>query len=155
MRAVWTLLLLLCPSLAMAAPDGGPFGLGLGGGLGVSGLSGKLWLGDSAAFQGVVGVWGLTDDHLGAGLDALLEMPAIAETEPVEVAWNLGVGGTLGVGGSSSIPLLVGVSGVAGLEFNFQPIPLDLVLEYRPGLIVVPGVDLDLVNFSGHIRYYF
>ena len=54
--------------------------------------------------------------------------------------------------------LAVGIAGVAGLEFNFSVIPglpFDLVAEYRPSVFVLPGVDLDLVDFSGHLRIYF
>ncbi len=136
--------------------SGGNFGLGLGGGLAVSGLSGKYWLAEAHALQGVVGAWGLGragGSSLGVGLDYLIEMPTITDTEPVEIGWNLGVGGTLGVGGNGLA--WAGASGVAGLEFNFHPVPIDLVLEYRPGVVVVPAFGAYLVNFSGHIRYYF
>jgi hypothetical protein len=61
------------------------------------------------------------------------------------------VGATLGV----SNPTWLGASGVAGLEFDFQPVPIDLTLEYRPGVSILPGVGADLVNFSGHVRYHF
>ena len=52
--------------------SGGNFGLGLGGGLAVSGLSGKYWLAEAHALQGVVGAWGLGragGSSLGVGLD--------------------------------------------------------------------------------------
>lgn len=122
--------------------------IGLGGGFGVSGISGKYYTG-STALQGMVGAY--RGEGLGVGLDYLLEMPDIAAAGPVNIAWNLGVGRTVRVNDN----LGVGVSGVAGLEFNFVPVPIDLVLEYRPGLHVIPDIDLDLVNFSGHLRFYF
>ncbi|MFT4978601.1 MAG: hypothetical protein ACI8S6_004511 [Myxococcota bacterium] len=44
----------LLTTSAQAASPGGPFGLGLGGGTGVSGISGKYYMG-STALQGTVG----------------------------------------------------------------------------------------------------
>lgn len=131
---------------------GGPVGVGLGGGFGVSGLSVKM-AGQGSALQLMVGPYGLGrgGDGLGVGLDFLLEQPTFATADVLDLAWNLGLGGSLGVGGDD---VLIGVSGVAGLEFNLRPIPIDVVLEYRPGLRLSPA-GLDLVNFSGHIRYYF
>ncbi len=46
------------------------------------------------------------------------------------------------------------VSGALGLEFNFNVIPIDLVLEWRPPLAIVPGVHFHPVGFTGHIRIY-
>ncbi|MFT4978600.1 MAG: hypothetical protein ACI8S6_004510 [Myxococcota bacterium] len=79
-------------------------------------------------------------------------MPDFASTEPVNIAWNLGVGGALSLGDSS---IGIGIAGIAGLEFNVNPVPIDVVVEYRPGLYVIPDVGLDLVNFTGHVRWYF
>ena len=141
------LLLWLSVAQATTPEKGGSLGVGLGGGLGVSGVSLKLAT-DSAALQGMVG---FSNGGLGVGLAFLLEQPTIATVgSAVDVAWNVGVGGSLGVGS----PILLGASGVAGLEFNVRPVPLDVVLEYRPGLLISP-FDLELVNFSGHVRYYF
>lgn len=149
-----TLAALLLPSVAQAAPPG-DFGIGVGGGLGVSGLSMKAPFGP-VAVQGVIGTYGWNgyydDDRLGVSLDLLWEQPDFAGGGPVNIAWNIGFGGGVGVGSGNP---LIGISGVAGLEFIVQPAPIDIVLEYRPTLIVEPGTDLELVNFSGHIRYYF
>jgi hypothetical protein len=133
------------------------FGIGLGGGTGVSGLS--LKIPGQTAIQATLGI----DPYgIGLGLDGLLEMPEIASAPGlVGIAWNLGVGGTVvlwdgpfGRGGGIGL----GLSGIAGLEFNFDllpTLPFDIVLEYRPSLWVIPGVDLDLIRFTGHIRVYF
>ena len=48
----------------------------------------------------------------------------------------------------------LGVNGVAGLEFNFNPVPIDLVIEYRPGIHIIPNVDPDLIGFGAHVRVY-
>ena len=145
---------LLLPAVAQAAPPG-DFGIGVGGGLGVSGLSMKAPFGP-VAVQGVIGTYGWNgyydDDRLGVSVDLLWSQPEFASGGPVNLAWNIGFGGAVGVGRNDP---LVGISGVAGLEFIVQPAPIDIVLEYRPGIILSPGTDVELVNFSGHIRYYF
>jgi len=41
-----------------------------------------------------------------------------------------------------------------GLEVNFRALPTDLVLEWRPELEIVPGPELDLVEFGAHLRLY-
>lgn len=144
----------LLTTTAQAGSPGGPFGLGLSGGTQVNGLSGKYYMGGTA-LQGTVGIQGLGNDggdHIGLTLDYLLEQPDLASTDPVNIAWNFGVGGALGLGDNY---LGLGVAGIAGLEFNFNPVPIDVVLEYRPTLAVIPDIDLDLVGFSSHIRWYF
>lgn len=150
-----TAALALSTTAQAATPSSGNFGLGLGGGTGVTGLSGKYYLGESSAVQGMLGWWGLGHDAsaMGLGADYLLEMPAFAEADPLKLGWNAGAGGMLWVwdGGGAAIA----GSGVLGLEVLLQPIPLDIVLEYRPTVLIIPDVYIDLVNFTGHIRYYF
>lgn len=136
------------------------FGIGLGGGTAVSGLSLKV-PGD-VAIQATLGF-----DYygLGVGIDGLLEMPELAEVPGIlGVAWNIGLGGTVLLWDTGrtfnnrSSGIGAAVSGIAGLEFNFDvlpTLPFDIVLEYRPSLFVLPGVGLDLIRFSGHIRVYF
>jgi hypothetical protein len=153
------LALLSLPTSALAAsPSSGHFGVGLGGGLGISGLSGKYYVSDKNAVQAVVGIYGL--GYPGGGLslsgDYLFEMPPFLESDVVNLGWNVGAGGWGGVFTAGSYGgAFVGVSGVAGLEFLLQPLPFDVVLEYRPSLMVVPGLAMNFVAFDGHIRFYF
>lgn len=131
----------------------GSTGIGLGGGTASAGISAKHWLTKGTAIQGVVGSYGRWEAGSGIGLSAdyLFEGPAIATGEVLDLGWNLGLGAGLGIGNE----LGVGVSGVAGLEFAFVPAPIDLTLEYRPTLGVAPGLGFDLINFSGHLRWFF
>lgn len=157
--------LLLVPSLAHAfSPPrgGGTFGLGLGGGFGVAGVSGKYWFSHANAIQGMIGGYGGGGyyaphgrygyyGNLGLGVDYLWEMPSISDSGPLVLAWNVGAGVSTGIGSE----FFLAVSGVVGLEFNIQPVPIDIVLEYRPGIFVSPFLGFDPVDFSGHIRFYF
>ena len=130
----------------------GNIGIGVGQGTTVGlGLSGKLYMGDSVAIQPVLGI---SDNRIGLSVDALLEMPALFNSGPIEIAWALGLGPGVAVGSDN---FALGIAGVAGLEFNFSVIPslpFDLVVEYRPSFFIIP-VDLNLVSFSGHLRVYF
>ncbi len=142
---------------APAVRGGGHFGIGFGGGTAVSGISGKYFLADAMALQFVVGGAGYGrddfDSSLGVDVDVLWEMPALAHAAGAfELGWSAGVGGWAWVGD----PFWLGANGIVGLEFNLEPIPLDIVLEYRPALRVVPdGLGFDLVDFGGHVRFYF
>ncbi len=147
------------PALA-GSPTGKTFGIGIGGGLAVTGLSGKYMLREDLALQGVVGVLdvGRDDDSIGFSIDFLKEMPDLFSEDGVALAWNAGVGGLLGIyeddfGNDAGVK--AGVSGIIGLEFVIDPIPLDLVLEYRPSIILVPRTDIEFIDFSAHIRFWF
>ncbi len=131
--------------------QGGNFGIGLGNGTSATGLSAKYFLSGSQALQGTLGVH-LGGDYLGVGADYLWEMPEFVQSSPANLGWNLGAGAGLGLGSG----IYFGASFIAGLEFNFNPVPIDLVLEYRPTVNIISGGDLiDLVDFSGHVRFYF
>jgi hypothetical protein len=139
------------------------FGLGIGSGTGATGVSGKLMAGPGA-FQGVVGFWGHGDkpgpgqyssiDGIALSLDYLYEMPSLAHTQYFSLDWSFGLGGGVGVATGGGTPG-VAVAGIAGLEFNFTQIPLDLTIEYRPAVGLLPGVGIGLVGFTAHLRLWF
>lgn len=140
----------------------GNFGLGLGAGTSTAGLSMKYFTTNGTALQGVIGAgYGHHhhDDHvddfhggLGAGLDFLFEMPYLAEGEDVTLGWNIGPG--VGVWLDDHYAA-VAAAGVLGLELGIIPVPLDVVVEYRPRLLLVPDVGFDWFEATGHVRYYF
>ena len=152
-----SLLLLAIPLTASAGTpiqEGGNLDLGLGGGTHVSGLSGKYFFGSDLAGQAVVGWWGAGRGNGAGGLgvsgDLLFEQKPLFSAEPLDIAWNLGPGVNLGLGDATWL----GINGVLGLEFNFKPVPVDLVLEYRPAVRVIDTIDADLIGFGAHIRVY-
>lgn len=163
MRAFLLLLLSSTPALAFdAVPrQPGKLGLGLGGGTRTSGLSAKYTVDKAFSVQGVVGVdpgrWGDQGGTLAVSADALVEMPAIYTVEELEIAWAIGAGPYLAVGNN----FWLGASGVLGLEFNIQPIPLEFTLEWRPTIeLVGPRPDgrtsgIYPFGFGGHIRWWF
>lgn len=137
-------------------------GIGIGAGTIANGLSLKYYLG-GASFQGVVGTFGGGNvgdrfsrfTGVAGSLDYLFEMPSLARSQYFTVDWSFGLGGGFGVQTfANGSPALAG-SGIAGLEFNFTALPLDLVIEYRPSVGFLPGFGLNLVNFTAQIRIYF
>jgi hypothetical protein len=154
------------PAAAEDIRSPGRFGLGIGSGTLANGLSAKYFASKQHAFQFHLGPYGgggfknrwAHVDGLGLGADYLFEMPSIARVgKAFELGWNLGVG--LGLGFRERDDELDGfalaAAFVAGLEFNFIPVPLDLVLEWRPSILVVPDVGVDLVDFTAQLRFYF
>ncbi|MGM0558377.1 MAG: hypothetical protein ACQEVA_18475 [Myxococcota bacterium] len=150
------------------SPNESGFGIGIGSSNMASGLSLKSAQG-ATAYQFVVGAWrggwysgarfGPNRDYrgyyggLGASFDFLLEQPPIVSTEPFDLGWNAGLGAGLGIDPDGFWGL--GGNGVVGLEFNFNPIPIDFTLEYRPALYIYDnGVGFDFIDFGAHLRFW-
>lgn len=163
---VWAgVLALSMPAMAQGRPAG--WGIGLGSGTAITGVSLKNQMGERA-LQAVIGCWGGYRNNcygLGASVDLLINMPLITEDDTVQLAWNLGGGGAIGLrsGGWARHPhgdwrgdsLWLGGQFVAGLEFIFPKVPLDVVLEWRPTLFVIPTARLWIEHAGFHVRYYF
>lgn len=147
------LLLLALPmaSEAHAQRNPGNLGIGVGSATLASGLSFKQFAGPTA-FQLTLGCW--RDDcsnALAASLDFLINMPAFSTSEFLAIAWNFGGGGALGFGEDE---LGAGAAFVLGLEVNFQAIPIDLVLEWRPGIRILESPGISLLSTGAHLRFY-
>lgn len=161
--AVIFALMMAAPAAAEAGdrPDG--FGLGLGTADSVQGVSGKVHTGDTA-IQGVLGRWwggwgthwGRTwtrrNDGLGLSVDVLVHMDTIHEADAINIGWNIGGGGAIGLHPDWD-PRLQGQF-VAGLEFFFPDVPLDVAFEWRPGLLLSPGWGFSFGGAGAHVRFY-
>lgn len=166
MHLILALLLSSPDALAVHGPgpfrEKGRFGLGLGAGTSTAGLSAKYFFSERLALQGVLGAGygsgyssgpgGGWDEGAALGADLLFEMPALYEDEGIELAWALGPGAGIWIGDNWAA---LAASGALGFECNITAVPLDLVVEYRPRLLLAPEVAFDWISFTGHIRYYF
>lgn len=152
MAAVAALVLMvMVPADALAggsAARSGALGVGLGQGTRVWGLSIKTVRGGT----GIEVVGGRMGDGYGLNISSLFEIPPLASGDILEFGVNLGAGGALGVGGGG-VYASAGI--VAGLEFNLVPIPLDIVVDFRPTLDILQDFNVSLISFGGHIRFYF
>lgn len=153
----------------------GHFGLGLGVGTTAAPVSMKYFMSSELSIQANAGWWrswwggygcrnvrdrdrdlycggGYYRNAFGIGADLLFEGGRLAGNDDVNLSWEIGGGIGLGVGRNQ-----LGLAGafVTGLQVNIDAIPLDIVLEYRPSVFFVPGFALNLIDFTGHIRYYF
>lgn len=145
-----------------------------GGGFGstdqISGVSGKLYLTERTALQATLGFWGWGWNRgyygaygyygIGASVDFLLEQkPIVANNEVFGLNWYYGAGPVLGFGGSAG--LLGGASGVLGLGFQLAQYPLDVVVEWRPTVMLLStyemttGQRMRLGNASSAVRWWF
>ncbi len=145
-------LLMLMPVGEAEARYPGGMGIGVGTATKASGLSLKFPAGPSA-FQVTAGCRSSSCSGVAAAFDFLASMPPLVTGEPVQLAWNLGGGVAVGVGDDH-----LGLAGafVMGLEVAFQPVPLELVFEWRPNLRVIPDISgPSFSSFGGHFRIYF
>lgn len=153
----------------------GNFGLGLGAGTLGTGLSLKYFLQDDLSIQGNAGVYyygfyyrgrdecydrrGYTycrnvGEALALSADLLAEKGPLLDANELSIDWA--IGGGLGLGIWEYQPLFdVAAAFVLGLEFNIHAVPIDVVIEYRPKLLLIPTAAFDVIDFTGHIRYYF
>lgn len=151
----------------------GNFGIGLGVGTTATPISMKYFLDSSLSIQGNVGWWrgwgwggcgrfrgrdrdfycgGYYRDALGLGADVLFEGGPLAGNESVTLDWEIGGGAGIGL---ADYGFGLAVAFVTGLQLNIHALPIDVVLEYRPSLYLVPGLAFNFVDFTGHVRYYF
>jgi hypothetical protein len=140
----------------------GMTGVGVGSGTLANGLSFKQFLEGSRAVQANLGSLGLGrfGDRFGGyggialSADYLLPFGYLVRSGFIDVAWNAGAGVGLGVS-TSKERAEVAASGVLGLELLLVPAPVDLVIEYRPVVGVIPGFGIDVLDFTAHLRVYF
>lgn len=159
--------------------EGANLGLGVGGGMGVTGLSVKYFIGSDFALQGVFGGWNLLglqpidwqlagaagfnrpSAGFGFNVDALFESQPWVNGSAVDLAFNGGLG--LNVLPTSLNDDWLGLSLVGGFEIDLEVIPIDIVIEYRPNLWLLSGLsdggwtageNLDWLAFVAHLRVY-
>lgn len=73
--------------------------------------------------------------------------------------WFAGVGARLAMwsykGDGAGSDFALAVAGQLGLEYNFQPIPLQLTLDIRPCFWLIPNTDFHWGDIALGIRYRF
>lgn len=114
---------------------------------GTSGITGKVFVGNSAAVEGILSVW-----RGGLGLTVLYERytPAF---NLAGMNWYYGGGGHAIVTGNDNRygyervrrdQFALGIDGIVGLEYKIPPIPIALSLDLKPNVEVWSGGDVDL-----------
>jgi len=130
-------------------------GIGIRSGWG-SGLTLKHFLGEQTAFEGI-----LNSQWRGFSITGLFEVHKNAFNTD-RLYWYYGGGGHIGFWNGrynsrfdSGNNTIIGVDGILGLEYNFDFIPINLSLDWKPALnlVGVSGFWGDGGGFS--IRYIF
>lgn len=129
-------------------------GIGLRGGLS-NGVTVKHFISGSSAIEGI-----LSTRWRGFNLTGLYELNN-ALPEP-GLNWYYGAGGHVGFwDGYNKHPwfpndgtyTVIGIDGILGIEYNFQPIPLNLSLDWKPAYNLVGWRGLWMDNFALSVRY--
>jgi hypothetical protein len=149
------------PTTAATAPAGvtnihasKKFGLGFGGGAYSSGVTGKVFLGNTLAVQAFASlgwVWGFQ-----VGADVLYQGKQLWTNGDLALNWEAGAGAFIAPGYGAA----VGVNGVAGLSLQYRPVPVELTVDVRPTLSfgswsAWAGYSPFYVSGGGAVRYYF
>ena len=114
------------------------------------GVTGRYFFADRSAVEGIVGLYNRT-----FSVTALYQyhFDLSALTIP-GFGWYAGGGAHLGTRDiDGSWRFLAGIDGVAGLNYNFGPIPLNLSLDWKPAVHF--GNSSDLADFAVSARYIF
>lgn len=73
--------------------------------------------------------------------------------------WYYGIGGTIGnrhlKHGNENNDLLLSVDGVLGLDYKFTDAPINLSLDWKPAIEVVPETQFDAQGLGLSIRFTF
>lgn len=158
--ALLGLVLALAPAEGTAQEIGAgkQIGVGLGWGTFAAGLTGKYYLSTRSALQAHLGSSFSVGHHdhdsgLGLSVDYVWEPSSLATAPAGRLFWGIGGGGAVfsDEGGG------LAVNGVAELGWHFAPVPIELVLDYRPYLAFGSGFAdfgfLFPMGFSA--RFYF
>lgn len=145
------------PTGASAAPrqtEAEHIGLGLGGSWWAFGLAGRYNLSDKDVLQGTIGSVN-SRENAGAGLsfDYMRRGKTLASN--ADAALNFSYGGGVVLGGGESAGPILGLAPGVSLEVDLVEVPIDLSLEYRPVLFVLPDPDLALMGVGVRVHYWF
>lgn len=114
------------------------------------GVTGRYFFTERSAAEAIVGLYNKT-----ASLTALYQYHFDLSTLTVEgFGWYAGGGahiGTREIDGSHEF--LAGVDGIAGINYNFSNIPLNLSLDWKPAIHFTTSSDL--AEFAVSARYIF
>lgn len=119
-------------------------GIGIRGGLS-NGLTVKHFLSSNTAVEGL-----LSTRWHGLNITGLYEIHATAFDTP-RLNWYYGIGGHIGFfDGDRSDHFddgnytVIGIDGIIGIEYNIEPIPFNISLDWKPG-----------INLIGHSTHWF
>lgn len=155
--ALFTLASLSTPLVAHATPqqrEAGRFGLGLGGSWWGGGVAGRYNLSERQFVQGTIGAVRTIDaGDPGISADFMWRSKELKNNGDVALSAYYGVGATLG--GGSDTGAVFGIVPGAGLQVDVLELPLDINIEYRPMIQVLPDPELAFIGIGVRVHYWF
>jgi hypothetical protein len=137
-RVLFGLAIIIATTLATNAQDYNT-GIGVRGGLS-QGLTVKHFISGTNAIEGL-----LSTRWRGFHITGLYEIHATAFNTP-RLNWYYGFGGHIGSwGGYDNHPwfdddehhTVIGIDGILGIEYNIEPIPFNISLDWKPGFNIL------------------
>jgi len=113
-----------------------------------TGISAKLWNGNTTAFQGAI-AWSFgKNDALRLQADYLWHFPGL-EIAMGKLPYYLGIGTSVTLADELVLTARIPI----GVDYQFFDLPLDIFVEVVPGLNLIPDVDLNIDAGLG-VRYF-
>ena len=141
--------ILFCIITFTTSAQDGKFGLGVV--LGEpTGVSAKLWLGQTSAVDGVVAWSFVNNPSVTIHADYLFHFFDVFPIEKGRLPLYVGIGGTISISPDPD----VGVRIPFGATYLFDTAPLDIFLEAAPIFLLLPATTFDFSGGLG-IRFYF
>lgn len=147
-RILFMLIMIGCAVAAKAQTAGR---MQLGGRLGIPlGVTGRYWFDDHSGAEGILGIYDRT-----VSLTALYEYRFDLSALTIDgFGWYLGGGLHAGTREENSTwKFISGLDGIAGADYNFQTIPLNLGLDWKPAVHF--NNSAELAQFALSVRYTF
>jgi len=130
---------------------------GVRGGL-YNGLTIKHFLGSKSAAEGI-----LTTRWQGFNITGLYELHSMNAFDVSRLNWYYGIGGHIGFWNGAYTPFLstsdnytvIGVDAILGLEYNFEEIPINVSVDWKPALNLIGYTGFLADGGALSIRYIF
>ena len=149
MKKLVLALIIAAFSLGVSAQTSG-FGIGVETGFPGTGLSLKMWTGETTALDGSL-TWSFSGNgYLGADLDFIKHNFDLISVSKGSLPLYYGLGAHLGIGDPFGLAARVPI----GLAYCFEGAPLDVFFEVVPGLTILPDLDFYIAGNLG-IRFFF
>jgi hypothetical protein len=123
-----------------------------------NGLTVKQFLGGKSAVEGIV-----TTRWQGFNVTVLYELHRWSAFDVDRLNWYYGVGGHIGFwngtyttwGVSGTSYMVIGIDGILGIEYNFEEIPLNLSLDWKPAINLIGYSSFWVDGAAFSARYIF
>lgn len=127
-------------------------GVRIGGGQGFGAELSTMWGLGGNRLEADLG-WASYDDYTHINLAGIYQWTGDLGSN---FGWFAGVGARLGMWfGDDNSDFALGLAGQAGLEYNFDAVPIQLSLDIRPTFWLLPNTDFHWGDIALGIRYRF